>query len=103
MRLVLTETDIQIVINLYWEPTASVRIMNDLSLEIRIDGLQRGVRQGCFEFPTIFNLYMALVKIFPDIIIINMGGVNVAGKNYNNLIADDTALLGGNEKVSISS
>ena len=31
--------------------------------------------------------------------IINMNGVNVWGKNYNNLIyADDTALLAGNEK-----
>ena len=35
--------DIKIIRNLYWDQTASVRIMNELSEEIRI---QRGVRQG---------------------------------------------------------
>ena len=34
--------------------------------------------------------------------IINMKGVNVGGKNYNNLrYADDTALFAGNEKELI--
>ena len=43
---------------------------------------------------TVFNLYTE--KIFRHI---NMKGVNVGGKNYNNLrYADDTALLAGNEK-----
>ena len=35
--------DIKIIRNLYWDQTASVIIMNELSEEIRI---QRGVRQG---------------------------------------------------------
>ena len=78
--------------NLYWDQTASVRIMNELSDEIRI---QRGVRQGCVASPTIFNLYTE--QIFRHII--NMQGVNMRGTNYNNLrYADDTALLAGNEK-----
>ena len=38
----------------YWDQTASVRIMNALSDEIRI---QLGVRQGCVASPTLFNLY----------------------------------------------
>ena len=83
---------IKIIRNLYWDKTATVRIMNKLSEDIRI---QRGVRQGCFASPTIFNLYTD--KIFRHIT--NMKGINVGGKNYNNLrYADDTALLAGNEK-----
>ena len=83
---------INIIRNLYWDQTASVRIMNELSEEIRV---QRGVRQGCVASPTLFNLYTD--KIYRHII--NMKGVNVGGTNYNNLIyADDTALLAGNEK-----
>ena len=85
-------TDIKITRNLYWDQTASVRIMNELSDEIRI---QRGVRQGCVASPTLFDVYTE--KIFRSVI--NMKDVNVGGKHYNNLrYADDTALLVGNEK-----
>ena len=45
--------DIKIIGNLYWDQTASVRIMNELSEEIRI---HRGVRKGCVASPTLFNL-----------------------------------------------
>ena len=84
--------DIKIIRNLYWDQTASVRIMNELSEEIRI---QRGVRQGCVASPTLFNLYTEIFLRH----IIDMKGVNVGGTNYNNLrYADDTALLAGNEK-----
>ncbi len=83
---------IKIIRNLYWDQTASVRIMNDLSEEIRI---QRGVRQGCVASPTLFNVYTEHNFRY----IINMKGVNVGGTNYNNLrYSDDTALLAGNEK-----
>ena len=83
--------DIHIIRNLYWDQTASVSIMNELSEEILI---QRGVRQGCVASPTLFNLYTE--KIFRHII--NINGVNVRRKHYNNLrYADDTALLAGNE------
>ena len=82
----------KIIRNLYWDHTASVRIMNELSDEIR---MQRGVRQGCVASPNIFNLYTD--NIFRDII--NTKGVKVGGKHYNNpRYADDTALLSGNEK-----
>ena len=81
---------IKITRKLYWDQTASVRIKNELSEDIRI---QRGVRQGCVASPTLVNLYTE--KIFRHII--NMKGVNVGGKHYNNLrYADDTALLAGN-------
>ena len=83
---------IKITRKLYWDQTASVRIMNELSEDIRI---QRGVRQGCVASPTLVNLYTE--NMFRHII--NMKGVNVGGKHYNNLrYADDTALLAGNEK-----
>ena len=42
--------DIKIIRNLYWDQTASVRIMSELSEDIRI---QRGVRQGCVASPTL--------------------------------------------------
>ena len=53
---------IKIIRNLYKDQTVSLRIMNELSEEIRI---QRGVRQGCVASPTLFNLY---TDIFPDIL-----------------------------------
>ncbi len=62
--------DIKTIINLYWDQTATVSIMNQLSEEIRI---QRGVRQGCVASPTLFNLYTD--NIFRHII--NMKGINV--------------------------
>ena len=86
--------DIQIIRNVYCDQTASVKIMNELSDEIRG---QQGVRQGCVASPTLFNLYTQ--KSFRHHFIINMKGVNVGGTNYNKLsYADDTALLAGNEK-----
>ena len=54
--------DIKIIRNLYWDQTASVRIMNELSEEI---GIQWGVRQGCVASPTLFNLY---TERFSDIL-----------------------------------
>ena len=92
MEIGVDGKDIKITRNLYWDQRATVRIMNELSEDIRI---QRGDRQGCVASPTLFNLYTE--KIFRHII--NMKGVNVGGKNYNNLrYADDTAILAGNEK-----
>ena len=70
--------DIKIIRNFYWDQPESVRIMNELSDEIRIE---RGVRQGCVASPTLFNLYTD--TIFRHII--NMKGVSVGGTNYNNL------------------
>ena len=69
---------VKIIINLYWVQTASVRIVNELSDEIRI---QRRVRQVCVASPTLFNL--CTEKIFRHII--NMKCVNVGSNNYNNL------------------
>ena len=66
--------DINIIRNLYWDQTASVRIMNELSDDIRI---QRGVRQGCVAYPTHFNLYTDNICRH----IINMKGVNGGGKH----------------------
>ena len=83
---------IKIIRNLYWDETASVRIMNESSDEIRI---QRGVRLGCVASPILFTLYTE--KIFRHII--NMKGVKMAGNKCNNLrYADDTPLLEGHEK-----
>ena len=83
---------ITIIRYLYWDQTASVIIMNELSDEIRI---QRGVRQGCVATPTLLNVYTD--TIFRHII--NMKGINLGGNAYTNLrYASGTALLPGNEK-----
>ena len=76
-EIVVDGKDITIKRNVYWEQIASVRIMNELSDEMRI---QRGVRQGCVAYPTLFNLYTE--TIFRHII--NMKGVNVGGKHFKN-------------------
>ena len=46
--------DIRLIVNLYWDQTASVRVANDRSPEAPI---KRGVRQGCVLSPELFNVY----------------------------------------------
>ena len=79
------------IINLYWEQKASVKVAQDMSIGVDI---RRGMRQGCVLSPMLFNLYTE--TIFRHIT--NMKGVTVGGRNISNLCyADDTVLLAGNE------
>ena len=81
--------------NLYAGQEATVRIEHGTT-----DWLQRGngVRQGCILSSCLSNLYA-------EYIIWNAGleeaqaGINIAGKNINNLrYADDTTLMAESEK-----
>ena len=47
------DRDIRLIKNLYWEQKASVRVEQDMSVEVDI---KRGVRQGCVLSPMLFNL-----------------------------------------------
>ena len=73
----------------YWKQTASLRIMNELSDDIRT---QRGIGQGCVAFPTLFNLYTE--KTYSPQGVMSKLEATITTIRY----ADDTALLAGNEK-----
>ena len=67
--------------------------MNELSDEVRIRPV---VDEDVLHLP-LFSIYR---RIMCSDIIINMKGVHVGGKKYNNRrYADDTASLAGNEKT----
>lgn len=57
----LDEKDLRIITNLYWNQSASVRLGEENTDEIRI---LRGVRQGCILSPLIFNLYAEQIFIW---------------------------------------
>ena len=84
--------DIRLIRNLYWEQIAATRIDGEMS---EFKHIQRGVRQGCVLSPDFFNLYSEM--IFREIE--DMKGINIGGRNVNNLrYADDTALIADSER-----
>ena len=81
--------------NLYAGQEATVRTGRGTTDSFQIG---KGVRQGCILSPCLFNLYA-------DYIMRNAGleetqaGINIAGKNINNLrYADDTTLMAESEE-----
>ena len=86
-RIGIDGKDIHVIANLYWNQKAAIRIEDELSSYIAI---QRGVRQGCVLSPYLFNIYTEF--IFREID--ELEGININGKNVNNIrYADDTALM----------
>jgi hypothetical protein len=84
--------DIQLIRNLYWEQSATVRIGHRNTPEIEI---QKGVRQGCVLSPCLFNIYTEV--IFKHIK--GKPGVKINGRIINNLrYADDTVLMAESEQ-----
>ena len=91
-RLKIHGKDLRLIRNLYYDQKAAIRIQEELGEWI---GIQKGVPQRCILSPDLFNLYSeeALSKIR------KCEGVNMEGKNYNNLrYADDTALTAESEE-----
>ena len=85
--------DIRLIQNLYWEQVAAIRLEEGYSEEFAI---KRGVRQGCILSPKFFNSYAE--KIFRRIE--HLKGVNIGGRNINNLrFADDTALIADSQDL----
>ena len=84
--------DLRIVLNIYWEQTAAMRIGNDLSA---FQDIKRGVRQGCVLSPDLFPIYSEIIMRALE----GMPGIKVGGYNMNNIrYADDTVLIADNEK-----
>lgn len=81
---------VQLLSNLYRDQQAAVRVEEDLTEWFEV---KKGVRQGCLLSPMCFNFYSEAVmresvEEQPTI------GVNVSGRNINNLrFADDIALI----------
>ena len=79
--------DLRILLNLYWDQTAAVRIDDELSGWAKI---QRGVRQGCIISPDLFSLYSESILRHLD----SCTGITVGGRQLSSLrYADDTVLL----------
>ena len=57
----------------------------------------KGVHQGCILSPCLFNLYTEYIMRNPGPEV--QAGINIAGRNVNNLrYADDTTLMAQNEE-----
>ena len=81
------DKDIRLIVNLYWEQKAAVRIDNEKTEWVKIE---RGVRQGCVLSPDIFSLYSQ--RVMDEIE--ELEGVRVGGRNVSCIrYADDTVLI----------
>lgn len=90
----LDQNDINIIKNLYWEQTASIRVEDKLTTNIPI---KRGVRQGCILSPTLFNIYSE--KIFQKALENIQEGIKVNGRFVNNIrYADDTVIIANSQE-----
>ena len=79
--------DVNLIVSLYWNQKAAIRIEDQLSEYTKI---QRGVRQGCVLSPYLFNIYTELIFRKSQY----LQGIRINGKNINNLrYADDTVLM----------
>ena len=95
-RIGIDGKDIRIIANMYWKQKAAIRVADEIS---DFTNIKRGVRQGCVLSPYLFNIYTELIFRETD----DMKGINIQGKNINNLrYADDTVLLTENEENLIN-
>uniref|UniRef100_A0A8D8SXR8 Craniofacial development protein 2 n=1 Tax=Cacopsylla melanoneura TaxID=428564 RepID=A0A8D8SXR8_9HEMI len=81
--------DLRIIKNLYWNQSATIKINQENTDEIKI---LQGVRQGCIISPLIFNLYSE--AIFQEALENMEEGILLNGKRVNNFrYADDTIIF----------
>ncbi|GFO36225.1 retrovirus-related pol polyprotein line-1 [Plakobranchus ocellatus] len=86
-KLDIDGKDLRVIGNLYWDQTASVRIIGEHS---DFKPIKRGVRQGCIMSPDVFNLYSEIILRNLD----GISGLKINGENlYNLRYADDTVLI----------
>lgn len=85
----LDDKDLRIIINLYWNQTASMKVEEENIENIKI---LRGVRQGCILSPLLFNIYSEY--IFREALENTEIGIPLNGERLNNIrYADDTVIF----------
>ena len=83
--------DLRVIINLYWNQVAAVRVGTSCSDFVPIE---RGVRQGCVMSPVLYNLYAERITRS----IQQLEGFSVGGRNINSIrYADDTTIIASSE------
>lgn len=88
-KIGISEKDLQIIVNLYWNQTAVLRVDGEYTEEIKIS---REVRQGCILSPILFNLYSEY--IFRESLDEMEEGIPINGVKLNNIrYADDTIVF----------
>ena len=82
----IPELEIRLIIDLYWNQHASVRVEGEYS---RSFSIRRGVRQGCIILPILFNLYSEFMirEALEGIKGVRFGGENLTNVRY----ADDNS------------
>ena len=75
-RAEIPELERRLIINLYWDQKAKIRVGKENSREFRIE---RGVRQGCIISPILFNLYTEYMiqEALGELEGISVNGVNI--------------------------
>ena len=69
--------DLKLIMNLYWQQTASIKTEEGQSNSF---GIKRGVRQGCVLSPSLFNVYTeSIFKEFEE-----LPGIKMFGEFINN-------------------
>ncbi|KAL1446308.1 hypothetical protein WDU94_012325 [Cyamophila willieti] len=90
----IDERDLKIIINLYWEQRAKMRVDLETTEAIKI---KRGVRQGCILSPLIFNIYSE--QIFKEALEEEEDGILINGERINNIrYADDTIVFADSQE-----
>ncbi|GFS18668.1 retrovirus-related Pol polyprotein LINE-1 [Elysia marginata] len=78
---------------IYWNQSAKVKLTSGTTEDIMI---QRGVRQGCILYPSLFILYSEYLL---QEAISKKSGILINGVNMNNIrYADDTVILAESEE-----
>lgn len=88
-KIGMSKKDVNIIVNLYWNQTAVMRIDGTHTEEVKI---LRGVRQGCILSPILLNVYSEY--IFREALENIEDGISINGNKLNNIrYAYDTIMF----------
>ena len=89
----IPELEMRLIIDLYWNQHASVRVEGECS---RSFSIRSGVRQDCLMSPILLNLYSEfMIREALE----GIKGIQIGGENLTNLrYADDAVLVADSRK-----